>query len=123
MLFSVILLGYRAISPTARQTPWPRWSVPVLLTIALAVAAYLSFVEVSQVAAVCGPVGDCNAVQQSSRQPPRPSTYCRKCRGGNTNKTFRAELVCIVDDLDSGMLVAQTPSFSLVLLPLRKYRN
>jgi uncharacterized membrane protein len=65
MLFSVILLGYRAISPTARQTPWPRWSVPVLLTIALAVAAYLSFVEVSQVAAVCGPVGDCNAVQQS----------------------------------------------------------
>jgi sulfide:quinone oxidoreductase len=39
--------------------------------------------------------------------------------GGNTDKTFRAELVCVVDDLDSGMLVARTPSFSLVLPPMR----
>jgi uncharacterized membrane protein len=31
----------------------------------LGVAAYLSFVEVSQVEALCGPVGNCNAVQRS----------------------------------------------------------
>jgi uncharacterized membrane protein/thiol-disulfide isomerase/thioredoxin len=65
MLFSVVFLGYRAMSPTSHQAPWPRWSIPVLLPIGMGVAAYLSFVEVNQVAAVCGPVGDCNAVQQS----------------------------------------------------------
>jgi len=31
----------------------------------LAVAAYLSYVEVTQSLAICGPVGDCNTVQQS----------------------------------------------------------
>jgi uncharacterized membrane protein/thiol-disulfide isomerase/thioredoxin len=66
MLFSIVFLGYRATLPTARPIPWPRWSIPALLPIGLGVAAYLSFVEVNQVAAVCGPVGDCNAVQQSS---------------------------------------------------------
>jgi uncharacterized membrane protein/thiol-disulfide isomerase/thioredoxin len=65
MLFSLVFLGYRAISPTMRQIPWPRWSIPALLPIGLGVAAYLSFVEVNQVAPVCGPVGACNAVQQS----------------------------------------------------------
>jgi len=29
------------------------------------VAGYLTFVETQQVAAICGPVGDCNAVQSS----------------------------------------------------------
>jgi uncharacterized membrane protein/thiol-disulfide isomerase/thioredoxin len=65
MLFSILFLGHQAISPTSRLPPWPRWSIPALLPIGLGVAAYLSFVEVNQVAAVCGPVGDCNAVQQS----------------------------------------------------------
>jgi uncharacterized membrane protein len=32
----------------------------------MAVAAYLSWVEVTGATAVCGPVGDCNTVQQSS---------------------------------------------------------
>jgi len=31
----------------------------------MGIAAYLSFVEVTGTPAVCGPVGDCNAVQQS----------------------------------------------------------
>ena len=31
----------------------------------LGVADYLSFAEVNQIAAVCGPVGDCNTVQQT----------------------------------------------------------
>ena len=34
--------------------------------IGLAVAGYLTYVETQAVAAVCGPVGDCNAVQTSS---------------------------------------------------------
>jgi uncharacterized membrane protein len=39
--------------------------VPVLCVIGLGVAGYLAFVETRQVAAVCGPVGDCNTVQSS----------------------------------------------------------
>ena len=41
------------------------WLIPVLSLIGLAAALYLSFVEVTQTEAICGPVGNCNAVQQS----------------------------------------------------------
>jgi uncharacterized membrane protein len=34
--------------------------------IGLGVAGYLAYVETTQVEAVCGPVGDCNTVQQST---------------------------------------------------------
>jgi uncharacterized membrane protein len=44
---------------------WRIWSIPVLSLIGFGVAAYLSYVEMNQVTAVCGPVGDCNTVQQS----------------------------------------------------------
>jgi uncharacterized membrane protein/thiol-disulfide isomerase/thioredoxin len=40
-------------------------SIPVLCIIGLGVAGYLAYVEATQVTAVCGPVGDCNTVQQS----------------------------------------------------------
>jgi uncharacterized membrane protein len=49
----------------ARLPAAPMWVVPALALLGLGVAAYLSFVEVSGVRAVCGPVGDCNTVQQS----------------------------------------------------------
>ena len=41
------------------------WLVPALCLIGLGVAAYLTYVETAHVEAVCGPVGDCNTVQQS----------------------------------------------------------
>jgi uncharacterized membrane protein/thiol-disulfide isomerase/thioredoxin len=47
------------------QSAWREWAIPVLCLIGLAVAGYLTYVEAAQVAAVCGPVGDCNTVQQS----------------------------------------------------------
>lgn len=40
-------------------------AVPLLALAGLAVSAYLAFVEIGGARAVCGPVGDCNAVQQS----------------------------------------------------------
>jgi uncharacterized membrane protein len=43
----------------------PTWVIPVLAVIGLGVSLYLGSVETSGVEAVCGPVGDCNAVQQS----------------------------------------------------------
>ena len=41
-------------------------AVPILSVIGLGVAAYLAYVETQAASAVCGPVGDCNAVQSSS---------------------------------------------------------
>jgi uncharacterized membrane protein len=43
----------------------PSSLIAVLVVIGLGVAAYLAYVETAEVAAVCGPVGDCNTVQQS----------------------------------------------------------
>ncbi len=69
MLISLGLLARNYFSAAskgvARLSPWPSWVIPALLPIGLGVAAYLSFVEVNQVKAICGPVGDCNAVQAS----------------------------------------------------------
>ncbi len=36
-------------------------------------------------------------------------------RGGQPKKRFRVELICIMDALDSGMLVARNPKYNLVL--------
>jgi len=41
------------------------WVVPLLTLVGLFVAGYLAFVESTGAEAVCGPVGDCNTVQQS----------------------------------------------------------
>jgi uncharacterized membrane protein len=52
-------------SSEAHLPLWKVWGVPVLCAVGLTVASYLAYVETRQVKAVCGPVGDCNAVQQS----------------------------------------------------------
>lgn len=41
------------------------WIIPILCLVGFGVAGYLAYVETAQVTAVCGPVGDCNTVQQS----------------------------------------------------------
>ncbi|CAG0929597.1 MAG: Sulfide-quinone reductase [Rhodocyclaceae bacterium] len=38
--------------------------------------------------------------------------------GGKAEKTFRVELLCVVDSLDAGMLVKRTPAGGLALPPL-----
>jgi uncharacterized membrane protein len=40
-------------------------AIPVLCVLGLVVASYLAYIEVTQTEAVCGPVGDCNTVNQS----------------------------------------------------------
>ncbi len=50
------------IGVAARYLPWGFLIVALLGTVA---ATYLSYVETTQTEAVCGPLGDCNAVQQS----------------------------------------------------------
>jgi uncharacterized membrane protein len=64
MVYIVTTALIQLKSPT--NQPEIFWLIPTLSIIGLIIAGYLSFVEVSGSEAVCGPVGDCNAVQQSS---------------------------------------------------------
>lgn len=57
--------GKKRRSKTAQPIQW-NWHIPVLCLMGLGVAGYLAYVESANVAAVCGPVGDCNTVQQSA---------------------------------------------------------
>jgi len=41
------------------------WLIPLLTFAGLGIALYLAYVEITRVAAVCGPVGECNIVQSS----------------------------------------------------------
>jgi uncharacterized membrane protein/glutaredoxin len=43
-----------------------RWIVPLLASAGLLISAYLTYVGLSHAEAVCGPVGDCDAVQGST---------------------------------------------------------
>ncbi len=66
MIVSVVAVLFRTQPPFDRPlTGWRRRAVPLLALAGMAVAAYLAFVELSGGAAVCGPLGDCNTVQQS----------------------------------------------------------
>ena len=62
VIWVVVLLLTKESTPTPR---WMRITLPVLSLVGLAIAGYLTYVEATQSTAVCGPVGDCNAVQQS----------------------------------------------------------
>jgi uncharacterized membrane protein/glutaredoxin len=62
LLYSIIAF---ATGKTFQSPLWVDWLIPLLIALGIGVAAYLSYVETRSVEAVCGPVGDCNAVQQS----------------------------------------------------------
>ena len=66
MLVSVVLVVPRRASRARAQPTRYEWAIPVLCLIGLVVAGYLAYVELAEVTAVCGPVGDCNTVQQSA---------------------------------------------------------
>ena len=67
MLAAVTYAGISLNKPIGDgRSSLPVWIVPVLSLIGIGVAGYLAYVEVNQVEAVCGPVGNCNTVQQSS---------------------------------------------------------
>jgi hypothetical protein len=44
---------------------WQNYVLPALIFLGLGVAGYLAYVETQAVTAVCGPIGNCNAVQTS----------------------------------------------------------
>jgi len=51
--------------PVRKVSPWLNIAIPVLSVIGLGISLYLAYVELTQSRAICGPVGDCNAVQNS----------------------------------------------------------
>lgn len=71
MLYSLVRNGYKFYlgNPTAGQKRQsqasPNWLVPILCLVGFLIAAYLSFIETTKNVAFCGPIGDCNSVQQS----------------------------------------------------------
>ena len=63
-LIYAVVAAVRGLPP--RRIPaWMGLAVPVLALAGLGVAVYLAYVETQAVPAICGPVGDCNAVQSS----------------------------------------------------------
>jgi uncharacterized membrane protein len=58
--------GKRGLGRRAAHNSLPGLAVPILAIIGLGVSAYLAYVETQAVPAVCGPIGDCNAVQSST---------------------------------------------------------
>ena len=62
MIYGIIFL--KSSSKGAKYSSW-NWLIPVLCITGLAVAGYLAYVEINLVDAFCGPIGDCNTVQQS----------------------------------------------------------
>ncbi|MEN8233426.1 MAG: vitamin K epoxide reductase family protein [Actinomycetota bacterium] len=59
------LFGIALLAGRGALLAGPSWLVPVLALVGIGVSIYLASVEASGAEAVCGPVGDCNAVQQS----------------------------------------------------------
>jgi uncharacterized membrane protein len=67
MVFSVgYIVACRRPPAPGPPAAWREWVILVLCLVGLGVAGYLAYVETAQVTAVCGPVGDCNTVQQSA---------------------------------------------------------
>jgi uncharacterized membrane protein len=69
----VLSLGYAAVTlwrsrqgaPVTEPPAWTQSALPLLAVAGLIVTGYLAYVETQAVTAVCGPVGDYNAVQTS----------------------------------------------------------
>lgn len=73
MVGMILAIGYmifamlRVSEPGGSQrTAWIDWLIPVVVLLGIGVAGYLTYIETTSVQAICGPVGDCNAVQNSS---------------------------------------------------------
>ena len=61
----IIIRGFIIENPPTNNIHISNWIIPVLVVIGLGIASYLSFIEVSKQPAICGPVGNCNQVQNS----------------------------------------------------------
>jgi uncharacterized membrane protein len=67
MIFSVFVVAYQYVmGDPQRVKAWPNWVIPVAALAGIGISIYMTYVETTRTAAFCGPIGDCNTVQQSS---------------------------------------------------------
>jgi uncharacterized membrane protein len=66
-LILAIIMILRAFQgkPLGEIKGWLDFAIPILSIIGLGASIYLTYIEVTHSRALCGPVGDCNAVQSS----------------------------------------------------------
>ncbi len=60
-------MGGYLLGKIVRLPDWMDWAIPIIILAGILVAGYLSYVEIRMADPVCGPVGDCRAVQSSCR--------------------------------------------------------
>jgi uncharacterized membrane protein len=65
LLLGISLIAAPLLAMRGSLPHFPSWIALALALVGMAVAAYLASIESSGSEAVCGPVGDCNAVQES----------------------------------------------------------
>ena len=64
--FVIFILGRGFQGKSIRTgASWQQWAVLVLALAGMGVAIYLTYIEITSAQAICGPLGDCNAVQKS----------------------------------------------------------
>jgi uncharacterized membrane protein len=72
MVISILMVLVLLIRSILTENPAPvsfrisSWLIPLLIIIGLGVAGYLTYIEVGERPAICGPIGHCNEVQNSS---------------------------------------------------------
>jgi uncharacterized membrane protein len=71
MLVAVLFSAWKMIQAFSEVSMpvlpgWVEKVIPMLAVVGLGVAVYLTYIEGTSAQAVCGPIGDCNAVQKSS---------------------------------------------------------
>jgi uncharacterized membrane protein/glutaredoxin len=66
-IIGAIVMILRAFQgkPIREFKGWQNITIPILTVIGLGASIYLTYVEITHTRALCGPVGDCNAVQSS----------------------------------------------------------
>jgi uncharacterized membrane protein len=66
LIFTVVIIGRKIFQqPADHSLRKVHSAIPLLAVLGIIVAGYLAYVETTGAEAVCGPVGDCNTVQQS----------------------------------------------------------
>ncbi len=66
LVFGMVAFWKRSTREAAVPSGWAGFIVPLLCALGVGVSAYLAYVELTLAEAMCGPVGDCQAVQASS---------------------------------------------------------
>jgi uncharacterized membrane protein len=72
MVISILIVLVILFRSVLAENPAPvtfrisNWLIPLLIMIGLGVAGYLTYIELGEKQAICGPVGHCNEVQNSS---------------------------------------------------------